>query len=149
MRLGRAVTVTLGIALVGAIIGGVIGGALFTAWYGLVRMRSNDLDPGMLIGRGAAAGATLGTVLAPLTSWVFLRRIPLGKALLQTTLGTTIGAAVGLLVDRAALTPESFVPATLLGAVVGFLAAAIRLRIVTRTRAREQGMQSSRPGPQP
>ena len=150
MRVGRAAAITLGIALVGAIIGGVMGAVLFAAWEGLIWVRSYDVvDRGMVIVQGAAAGATLGAVLAPLTSWVFLRRVALGKALLHTTAGTTIGAAVGLLVDRAGLTPKSFVPAILLGAVVGFLAAAIRLRFLTRTRARVQGMHSSRPGSQP
>jgi hypothetical protein len=149
MRVGRAVTITLSIALVGAIIGGVVGAGLFAAGEGLIWIRAVDFDRGVAIVQGAAGGATLGAVLAPLTAWGFLRRVALGKALLHTTVGTTIGAAVGLIADRAGLTPKSFVPAILLSAVAGFLAAAIRLRLVTRTRARVQGMQSSRPGSQP
>ena len=63
-----------------------------------------------VIAVGAASGAALGAVLAPLTSWVFLRRVPLGAALLQTAVGTTVGAAIGLGVDGFGLRPGSRFP---------------------------------------
>jgi len=147
MRVGRAVSITLGIALVGAIIGGIIGAALFAAWTSLSWVIRVDPTGGWgLIAVGAAAGAGLGAVLAPLTSWVFLRRVPLGKALLQTTVGTTAGAALGLALDGAGLMLRTGVPAGLIGAIAGFLAAAVRLRFASRTTAREAGTHSSRAG---
>ena len=147
MRVGRAVSITLGIALVGAIIGGVIGAALFVAWTSLSWAISVDPSGGWgVIAVGAATGAGLGAVLAPLTSWVFLRRVPLGKALLQTTVGTTAGAAIGLALDGAGLMLRTGVPAGVVGAIVGFLAAAVRLRFASRTSVRQAGTQSSRPG---
>ncbi len=145
MQLGRAVSITLAIALVGAIIGGAMGGLLFTVWRSLHWLSTWN----GVIAIGAAAGAALGAVLAPLTSWVFLRRVPLGKALLQTTVGTTVGAAIGLALDSGGLTQRLGFPASLLGAIVGFLAAATRLRFAPRTPAGTAGMQSSRPGSQP
>lgn len=150
MQVGRAVSITLAIALVGATIGGAMGGLLFAAWRGLHWLSIwNGESAARVIGAGAGAGAALGAVLAPLTSWVFLRRVPLGKALVQTTVGTTIGAAIGLAVDSVGPTHRFIVPASLVGAIVGFLAAATRLRFAPRTPAGTAGMQSSRPGSQP
>jgi hypothetical protein len=148
MRIGRIVSITLAIALVGAVIGGVVGGLLFTALKFLWRVFTPD-GPASLIALGAAAGAALGAVLAPLTSWVFLRRVPLGKALLETTVGTTVGAAIGLAVDGVRPVHGFIIPAGLFGAIVGFLVAAARLRFARRTPARTEGMQSSRSGSQP
>jgi len=150
MRVGRAVSITLAIALVGAIIGGAVGGLLFAAWRSLhwISIGFGERSA-RVIAVGAAGGAALGAILAPLTSWVFLRRVALGKALLQTTVGTTVGAAVGLAVDSMGLTYKFIIPASLVGAIVGFLAAATRLRFAPRTPARTAGMQSSRPGSQP
>ena len=150
MRIGRAVSITLAIALIGAIIGSVMGGLLFAAWRSLHWLIIWDgVGPTKVIAVGAAGGAALGAVLAPLTSWGFLRRVPLGKALLQTTVGTTVGAAIGLALDSVGLMRSFIVPASLVGAVVGFLAAATRLRFAPRTPAGTAGMQSSRPGSQP
>ena len=150
MRVGRALSVTLAIAVVGAIIGGVVGGLLFAAWRSLHWISIGLGERGMrVIAVGAAGGAGLGAALAPLTSWVFLRRVPLGKALLQTTIGTTVGAAIGLAVDSLGPSYGFIIPASLIGAIVGFLAAATRLRFAPRTPARTAGMQSSRPGSQP
>lgn len=148
MRVGRAVTITLGIAAVGATIGGVMGATLMVAWRSLARIIFFADGGRVVIAPGAAAGAVLGAVLAPITSWLFLRRVALGKALLQTTVGTTAGAAVGLALDGA-LGARMVVPAGLAGAILGFLAAAIRLRFAKRTPARQAGTESSRAGLEP
>ena len=138
MRLGRVVVVTLSIAAVGAVIGGVVGLMVFLVWGLPLLSDGLPLD-------GAGYGAMLGSVLAPITAWTFLRRVPLGKSLLHATIGTTIGTVLGLVVARLGFTSIAFFPAGLIGALVGFLAAAIRLRFVTRTTATEAGIQSSRP----
>jgi cyanate permease len=44
----------------------------------------------------ASVGAVAGAVLLPLSSWTFLRRIPLGRALYTLALGGAAGAAIGL-----------------------------------------------------
>ena len=148
MRVGRVVSITLGIAAVGATIGGVMGAILMAAWQSVVRLILIADGPRVFIAPGAAAGALLGAVLAPITSWLFLRRVALGKALLDTTVGTTAGAAIGLAVDGT-LGARMFVPASLIGAIVGFLAAAIRLRFAKRTPARHAGTESSRAASEP
>lgn len=147
MRIGRLVTVLSSIALVGAVLGGAIGAILFAAWEGvyIFVFDSGGAARGMLAAEGAKSGALLGAVLAPITAWAFLRRVQLGKALLHTTLGTTGGAAVGLVLDRLSLAREWPLPASLLLALAGFLGAAIRLRITTRTPAAGAGMQSAPP----
>jgi hypothetical protein len=140
MRLGRVVTVTLSIALIGAIIGGIMG-------FVLGAVLSFPADLGGAAALGAASGAALGAVLAPIAAWVFLRRVSLGKALAQTTIGTTAGAAIGLLLDRTSWTSDyRRLSLAFIGALLGFLASAIRLRFFTRTPAAEQGTESAGPG---
>ena len=142
MRFGRVIAVTLSIALVGAVIGGVVGLIVFLVWGFPLLAGSRTLPVD-----GAAYGAMLGSVLAPITAWTFLRRVPIGKALMHATIGTTIGTVLGLILDRTGVTSIAFFPAGLVGALVGFLAAAIRLRFVTRTPAADAGMESTRSGP--
>ena len=140
MRLGRVVTITLSIALIGAIIGGVMGMAL-----GALLTLSTYATDVLVV--EAASGAAIGAVLAPIAAWVFLRRVSLGKALVQTTIGTTVGAAIGLLLDKARWTIEyRQVSLALVGALIGFLAAAIRLRFFTRTTGSQPGIESTGPG---
>lgn len=80
-------------------------------------------------GFSALIGGTIGGVVAPVTSWLFLRHVPLGKLVLQTTLATALFGGVGL-----ALKINPF-----LAAPLGYIAAAARLAIATpRTKARER-----------
>jgi hypothetical protein len=141
MKFGRVVAVTLSIALVGAVIGGVVGLIVFFVWRFPLLANTRTLPVA-----GAAYGAMLGSVLAPITAWTFLRRVPIGKALMHATIGTTIGTVLGLILDRTGGGSIAFFPAGLAGALLGFLAAAIRLRFATRTTAAEAGMESTRPG---
>lgn len=128
MRLGRVAAVTASLALVGAFIGGVIGAVLLTA-RSLVLGDQSDLVV-MKIG-GAVFSALLGAVLAPATAWLFLRRVALGRAIAHTTIGTTAGAAIGMAVEAFVLRRPS-APLGVIGALLGFFAAAVRLRIITR-----------------
>ena len=131
MRLGRAATITLSIAAIGAIIGAALGAGLLAVWVLRLGVQGSGFLNASLA--GAANGALLGAVLAPITAWTFLRRVPLGRALLQTAIGTTLGAAVGLIAGSIRLPVIQTLPVGLIGALVGFLAAAIRLRFATRT----------------
>ncbi len=143
MRLGRVAAVTLSIATIGAIIGGALGAALLAVWG--LRLGVHGSDFLASAGFGASVGAGLGAVLAPLTAFAFLQRVPLGRALAQTSLGTTAGAAVGLLVGSVSASSIMSLPAGLAGALVGFVASAIRLRFATRTRRVNPGREGSGP----
>ena len=128
MRVGRIAAVTASLAAIGAVVGAVLGAIVLTAWA-LVRLRG---DVGSMAFVGAWTGAVIGMVLAPTTTWGFLRRVPIGKALAYTAIGTAVGAFAGLLIGGLTVEPLS---GGLIGSFVGFVVAAIVLRLTTRRAA--------------
>jgi hypothetical protein len=128
MRVGRIAAVTASLAAIGAVVGAVLGAIVLTAWA-LVRVQG---DVGSIAFVGAWTGAVIGMVLAPTTTWGFLRRVPIGKALAYTATGTAVGAFAGLLIGGLTVDPLS---GGLIGSFVGFVAAAIVLRLTTRRAA--------------
>jgi len=115
-----------------AVIAGLVaGGAVFGALAGAVALTL--LMP--LFGRGAAyfvpnaarMGAVLGAVLLPTAGWTLLRRVPLGRAVIGTFVGTVIGGVLGVGLGLLAW-PIGAMVGPPFGGIIGFLAAAIRLR---------------------
>jgi len=132
VTLPRVIVITGGLILVGMIAGGFAAGcalALYAILHGDWR-GALDLE---LWGFAGAVGAGIGAVVAPLTSWLFLRHVPLGRLILQTTVGTILAGGVGFALG--------FSP--LIMATLGYLAAAVRLAVVTPRRTELQG---SKPG---
>jgi len=86
----------------------------------------------------AGAGAVLGAPLLPVTMWLFLRRVPLGLALLGTFVGAVAGGVAGWMLPGV---PDDlmFGPPTpllslqsvhaVIGGAVGFALAAVILRL--------------------
>lgn len=142
MRLGRAAVITLSIAAVGALMGGVIGAALVAAWGLVLGVGGRSVAEGAAV--GSANGAALGAVIAPITAWTLMRRVPLGRALAQTAIGTTLGAAIGLAVGSFFALKLRSLPGAFLGALIGFVATALRLRFATRP-SRTHAQSASRP----
>jgi hypothetical protein len=64
-------------------------------------------------------------VLLPATAWIFLRRVPLGLALLGTLVGTVVGGALGWIVGIG----NDPIQGGLVGAFAGFAGAALLLRL--------------------
>jgi hypothetical protein len=129
MRLGRVAAVTASIALIGALIGGVVGAVLLSLWSLAI-----DFSHGGRAGTvaaGSAFSAALGAVLAPTTAWLFLRRVALGRAIAHSTVGTTIGAAIGIAIETFVL-GRTTLQFAVIGALIGFFAAAARLRLTTK-----------------
>jgi len=97
-RLTRIVDVTAALAVAGAI-GGAVSGVVIVALLGAFKgiSISGPFILGAVITLTAAGGvgALIGLFVAPLFAWGVLRRVPLGKALLMTTIGTVIGAVLG------------------------------------------------------
>src|SRR6185436_9555761 len=73
----------------------------------------------------AILGALFGGVLLPATAWIFLRRVPLGLALLGTLVGTVVGGALGWVVGMR----HDPIQGGLIGAFAGFAGAALLLRL--------------------
>ena len=81
-----------------------------------------DIGFGMMF--GGTFGALVGGVGAPILSWIFLRHVPLGRAIVGTTIATLLGAAVGVLAGYPAI-----------GGCVGFAVGAAVLRLLHRAPA--------------
>jgi hypothetical protein len=128
MSARRILVVTLILALVGALWGAVLG-ALIGFAMGVVRLGQSVEGAALTMVTTAGGGAALGAVLAPLTAWLLLRYVPLGRALGYTTLGTTVGAAAGLAAAGLAVARTDW---WLWGALIGFALAAIWLRVFTK-----------------
>lgn len=123
----RILLVTAGLSVAGAVLGAlasVCALAVLVVGSAIVHRSSLLLDTELLV-PAAAVGAMCGVVLGPVTAWIALRRVPLGRAMLTATAGTAIGALLG--------TPLPF--GSLLGALAGFSLSAFWLR---RTASREQ-----------
>ena len=122
MSARRITIVTLSLAAVGALFGGLFGAVLGFV-MGVVRRGQPVEGAAMAILTTGAGGAALGAVLMPVSGWLLLRHVPLGRALGYATLGTMAGAAIGLAVGD-----EWWLG----GALIGFTVAAIWLRLFTK-----------------
>ena len=124
-RVRRIGVVTVGLAVVGAATGGVLAAAATAGLLVVARGPYVLTGAWDVIGVFGLIGAAVGAVLAPLTSLFLLRHVPLGRALTGTALGTAVGAAVGIAFSL--VFSSGYMP-PILGAVLGFAIAAIRLR---------------------
>jgi hypothetical protein len=122
----RALAVTLGLVAAGGLVGAACGALAFAI---VLAIAGESLDPGLL-SIGGAFGAAAGTIVAPLISWLFLRHVPLGRAIAHTALGTIVGGAIGFFLPTLGL-GFAFVPGFLYGGLAGCTAAAVRLKLAT------------------
>jgi hypothetical protein len=120
----RIVAVTVGLLAAGAVAGALAADAallLASAVEG-GGLALNDWEPLLLV---AGIGALFGGVLLPITAWLFLRRVPLGLALLGTVVGTIVGGSLGWIFRLG----SSEIQGGVIGAFVGFACAALLLRL--------------------
>ena len=123
ISLRRVLAVTAGLIVTGILAGGLAAGcavALTAILQGDWRS-ALDLE---LWGFSFAIGAVIGAVIAPVTAWLFLRHVPLGRLTFQTTLATALAGGVGFFFG---LNPFIVAP-------LGYLAAAVRLAVMTPRR---------------
>jgi hypothetical protein len=117
--------VTLTLSALGAVLGAALG--VFALWGLSVVVRNPRAIE--LAGGATYFGAIIGAVLAPVAAWTLMRHVPIWRAILETTIGTALGVAIGLLLGPqfgyVGLWPVA-------GGLVGFAAAAIRLRLTYR-----------------
>jgi hypothetical protein len=132
-RTTRIIAVTLGLSVAGAVFG-ALAGAIALALSLLLTGGGNvfSAETVFVLSIPAKLGGSLGAIGAPAVAWILLRRVPLGKAVLVTTIGTVTGGVTGWIVGealRAVNGPtEPFgneLSGAILGAVAGFVAAAL------------------------
>ena len=119
----RIAAVTAGLLVAGAIAGALAADAALLLALGL---KDGELAlAGEALGFVAVVGALFGGVLLPITAWLFLRRVPLGLALLGTVIGTVIGGSLGWIVRYGG----NEINGGVMGACAGFACAALLLRL--------------------
>jgi hypothetical protein len=91
----------------------------------------------------AGFGAVLGTIAAPAGGWLLLRHVPLGRAMLWSVLGTVVGAVTLWTVPLG----RDQIGRAIIGAVAGFLVAAIVLRWTTPRSRHTSGATTVTPKP--
>lgn len=102
ISIARVVAVTFGLSLVGAVCGAVLGGLAGLVMFDIPSHPPN-LDAWPLVAAsGSLFGAVFGFVLVPIIGWIFLRRISLGRAILQTAAGVLAGLLVSAVVEPGA-----------------------------------------------
>jgi hypothetical protein len=124
MRLIRVAAVFTGLAFAGALFGAFAGLVVAAVLMGSA---AGLWSPGLseIYVVAAAIGAACGVLLAPLASFAFMRRVPLWRLYVETTVGTIIAGALGLRLDLS-------IAASLAVAAAGFLLAGARLAYAFR-----------------
>ena len=132
-RLRRIIAVTAVLSLVGFFLGAAIGAVIF----GAANVIAAGVRPtfGLPVLSAALGCGALGLVLAPLAAWTLMRHVPLWRALGETALGTALGGIIGYLVPAGSWPLRfPFAPPLVL-ALIGFVLAAVRLRLAHRARS--------------
>ena len=125
----RIVLVTAGLLAAGAAFGALAGVVAIVVGLVLTDGPGSLLRDGFfpaVLGFVALAGALCGGVLFPAAAWLLMRRVPLGLAVAGTVAGTALGGVIGWVLSDMSHGP---VWPALLGAVLGFAAACVRLRL--------------------
>ena len=126
-RARRILAITAGLVVFGAF-AGAIAGALVAMVGVAIRWGPFDAADLSLAAVGAGFGAPLGAVLLPAAGWLLMRHVPLGRAMLGTTLGTVAGGLIGWVFPS----PMDQINRTLLAGFLGFVLAVVVLRLASR-----------------
>ncbi len=124
-KASKVLIVTAGLVVTGAVVGAICG-MVGLATSLAVQGESPAAQDLAIYAFAGVIGAFVGSIIAPLLAWGLLRYVPIGRAVAQCALGTTLGGMVAFTLEPNA---SLFVP--VLGALFGFVAAAVRLRIAT------------------
>ena len=90
----RVAGVSIALAGTGAVLGAGLSAGV-VALAGLALRAGGVVVPGGSVLMTAGTGAVLGAVLTPMSALFLLRNVALGKALLFTLLGMSVGVSVG------------------------------------------------------
>ncbi len=129
----RLVLVTAGLSATGGLVGAVTAASavsIIVVLSGGIYTLTSGGTPGLLA-VAAGFGAFCGLIGAPLRGWGLLQRVPLGRGIFWTAIGTIVGAVGGELLQS--INPFApLVPGVLAGAFLGFVGAGIGLRAHSR-----------------
>ena len=120
----RIAAVTGGLLVAGAVAGTVAAEAAFLV--AAVFSHTGEVINRQSLLTAGSTGALLGGVLLPITAWIFLRRVPLGLAVLGTLLGTVVGGALGWVL----FSGSDQIRGGLGGAFAGFALSTLLLRLL-------------------
>ena len=121
----RIIIVVVGLMATGSVIGAVLGAVSLWVATAILGVGPN-VGSAELLAAGAQAGALTGMVLAPISAWALMRHVPLWRAIGEPALGTALGSIAG---SAIASVIGGGLAWSLLGAPIGFLVAAVRLRM--------------------
>lgn len=125
-RAARILAVTAGLGVAGAVLGAMASVVALLLAAAVTEGLPVPLHRDVL-GFAAGLGAVCGVVAAPAGGWLLLRHVPLGRAMLWSVIGTVLGAVISWTVP---LGPDQ-IGRAVLGAIAGFLIAALFLRRTT------------------
>lgn len=119
----RVAGVTAGLAVVGAVAGAAVADVVLAAALLVTQGPIAVFRELVIYMIGGLVGAACGLLCGPIAAWTLLRKVPIGRAILEPSIGAAIGGALGLFLAR-----PGGIFAPIGGAIAGLLLAAIRLR---------------------
>ena len=120
-RTGRILIVTLGLVAAGAVFGALAGALALAVGLTFTDGIATAAKP-VILRIPAIMGAVLGAAALPLAAWLFLRRVPLGRAVAGCVLGTVVGGAAAWALQIGGFDVIYY---SLAGAFAGFLLASL------------------------
>lgn len=112
----------IGGALGGLVVaGGLVATALVRRWTGLDLVVTDTIG---LTAVSAGFGAAYGVVLGPALGWLFMRAVPLWRAIGETAFAAALGVGVAVAIP-------GWGPSILVYPIVAAAVAAVRLRLVS------------------
>jgi hypothetical protein len=126
----RVAGVTAGLAIAGAVSGAVVADVVLATALLVTQGPGAVFRDWLVYFVGGAVGGGCGLICGPIAAWTLLRNVPLGRAILEPSIGAAIGGALGLFFAE-----PGGIFAPIGGAIAGLLLAAMRLRYEYRSRA--------------
>lgn len=131
--------VTGGLLLAGGIVGGLVGGGVLGVFVTIARLLGESgLPPLRVFGVAAGVGALIGALTGPPLAWLLLRRVPIGKALLHTAVGSVVGGLLGGVLAFTGVTGRNAFPWFFATVFAGYVGAALRLWLISRQAPRSR-----------
>ena len=111
----------LGVTGLVSLLGGLAGAVLGLVVIAILGLVTGDFQFFMALVWAGTVGLVIGGLLAPIMTWLFLRRVPLWRASLETAFAATLGFAASAILNVA-------VPVALATTLACSLLAALRLK---------------------